>query len=264
MTAAEWCQGMPCVELLSSGVVLNQPYSTLLVYLLGILWIWAGLRFWRARDGQVSKTWWCISLVLGGIAALSAGTSYQAFGYELKCAGREFCSWTSWWEIAYLVIQVASLNAMLIAVAYSCTSMSTRRALIAYAWINLTSHFMITTAGVITLNKFMLSFELLVLFTGPTLFAVCTINGWRYFKYKQTIDLVLLGSWAILLMSNVFYFAYLSLGYTQFLWERGIWFSENDVLHVSMMIWVVYVGLLVSSELHDYRDLLLPVASSLE
>ncbi|MEH6592548.1 MAG: hypothetical protein V7746_19940 [Halioglobus sp.] len=251
-TGAEWCQGMPCVELLSSGVVLNQPYSTLLVYLLGILWIWAGLRFWKTRDGQVSKIWWCASLVLGGIAALSAGTSYQAFGYELKCAGREFCAWTTWWEIAYMTLQVSSLNAMLIAVAYSCTQKNARRALIAYAWVNFLSHFMITMAGAITLKKFMLSFELVVLFTTPTLFAFFVINGWRYFKYKQAIDLVLLGSWTILLLTNVFYFAYLSLGYTQVLWEQGVWFSENDVLHVLVMIWLVYVGLLVSKEIQDY------------
>src|SRR5210317_271669 len=110
----EWCQAMPCVDIFSTGLVLNQPFSTFLVYLLGFMWLWAGWRFWKIRDGQKTRVWWCIAMVLGGIAAISAGTSYQAFGYELKCAGREFCIWTSWWEIVYMIIQVASLNAMLI------------------------------------------------------------------------------------------------------------------------------------------------------
>ena len=105
ITPLQWCADMPCVEILSTGVILNQPFSSVLVFLLGFTWIWAGLRFWKTRAGQASKYWWCISLVLGGIAALSAGTSYQAFGYELKCAGREICLWTSWWEIAYMVLQ---------------------------------------------------------------------------------------------------------------------------------------------------------------
>ncbi|MFT4520608.1 MAG: hypothetical protein ACI9JM_003012, partial [Halioglobus sp.] len=126
-TPQQWCEAMPCVELFSTGLILNQPSSTLMVYLLGFMWLWVGWRFWKNENGQQSRRWWAIAMTLGGIAALSAGTSYQAFGYELKCAGRELCTWTSWWEIAYLVIQAASMNAMLVAVAYSCTTGNIRR-----------------------------------------------------------------------------------------------------------------------------------------
>ena len=250
-TPTQWCDGMPCVNLPGTDIILNQPFSTFLVYLLGLMWIWAGWRFWKTRDGHTSKILWCISLGLGGVAALLAGTSYQAFGYELKCAGRELCIWSNWWEISYMTIQVASLNTMLAAVAFSCTTGNIRKGILVYAVINTIIHFCMTMTGATLPNRFMISFELLVLFTIPAFLMYFTINGWRYLKYKNTMDLVLLGCWLILVATNVFYFAYLFSGYTQTLWQQGIWFSENDVLHVFMMGWVLYVGLVVVKNVTD-------------
>jgi len=51
-----------------------------------------GLRFLLDQRGQQSRMWWGIGLLLTGLGALAAGTSYQAFGYELKCNGRETCT----------------------------------------------------------------------------------------------------------------------------------------------------------------------------
>jgi len=247
----QWCEAMPCVEILSTGIILDQPVSTFLVYSLGVLWLWAGWRFWIIRNGQKSRIWWSISLALGGIAAISAGTSYQAFGYELKCAEREFCVWTSWWEIVYLLIQQVSLNAMLIAVAYSCTTGLYKKSLIAYAYANIVVHWCLTLAGITLANKFMISFEMLVLFSLPAFTLFLILNSWRYIKYRQSIDLALLGAWIILAMTNLLYFAYLQLDYTQALWQQGIWFSENDILHVSMAVWILYLGLVVSKRVED-------------
>ena len=250
-TPTQWCDGMPCVNLPGTELILNQPFSTFLVYLLGVMWIWAGWRFWKTRDGHTSKILWSVSLVLGGLAALLAGTSYQAFGYELKCAGRELCIWSNWWEISYMSIQVASLNTMLAAVAFSCTQGKLQKWILVYAAVNTLIHFCITITGALLPNRFMISFELLVLFTIPAFIMYFSINGWRYAKYKNTMDLVLLGCWSILVATNVFYFAYLFSGYTQTLWQDGIWFSENDVLHVFMMVWVLYVGLIVEKNVSD-------------
>jgi len=252
-TPEQWCQTMPCSTIPLTDLILNQPLSTLLVYLLGLMWLWAGWCFWKTRNGQQAKTWWAIALVLGGMAAITAGTSYQAFSYELKCAGREACVWTNGWEVSYMLLQTANLNAMLIAVAYSCTADAWRKTLIAYAIANSTAHFITTVMGLLLADKFMLSFELLVLVTTPSLFLVFAINGWRYAVQKSPLDLALLGSWLLLLLINVLYFGYLWQGYTQSLWAEGIWFSENDVLHVGMVFWISYMVKFVNAKVEDHK-----------
>ena len=89
-------------------------------------------------------------MTLGGIAAISAGTSYQAFGFELKCTEREFCTWTSWWEIAYLALQIGSVNAMLAGVAYACTKGLLRRLLLTYALVNTAIYCFVAAGRILT------------------------------------------------------------------------------------------------------------------
>jgi hypothetical protein len=247
---------MPCVEIFDR-FVFSQPSSTFLVYALGLLWLWVGLRFWQAHDNQQTKRWWAMAMLLGGLAALSAGTSYQAFGYELKCNGREYCVWTSWWEIAYLLLQVGSMNAMLIAVAYSSTTGRLRQLLIAYAWLNTVVHYLVTTIGVFQANRFMLSFEMLVLFSSPAFILYFIINGWNYFKHRSKQELRLLICWVIMTLTNLIYFIYMLAGYTQIVWAKGFWFSDNDVLHVFVMLWVIYVGRVIAPNVKDTENTIL-------
>ena len=119
LTPANWREAQPClkIKIASREIILTQPTSTFFVYALGLLTIGAGLYFLSIRDSEISRLWWGISLLLWGTGALLAGTSYQAFGYEIKCAGRRSCAWTSWWEVVYLMFQQVSMDAMLVAVA---------------------------------------------------------------------------------------------------------------------------------------------------
>lgn len=251
ITPEQWCESMPCVELFSSGMTLTQPSSTILIYFLGLIWLWAGWRFWHLASGQKSRLWWSISMALGGIAAISAGTSYQAFGFEFKCAEREFCTWTSWWEIAYLTLQIGSVNAMLAGVAYACADGLRRRLLLTYGIVNTIIYCFVAAAGAFLPNRFMISFEMLIMFSTPAFFACFLINGWGYISNKSDKNKILLRAWIIMFLTNVFYYGYLLLGYTQTLWSKGVWFSENDVLHVLMLIWVWYVGTAVVSIMND-------------
>ena len=120
-TPESWLQIQPftTVAVGSATFVLVQPSSTALVYLLGIIAVIAGFHFLRIRDGHHARRWWGHALILWGLGALCAGTSYQAFSFEIKCAGKQLCSWTSWWEIAYLLLSVASVDAMVVAGAYA-------------------------------------------------------------------------------------------------------------------------------------------------
>ncbi|MBK8418525.1 hypothetical protein [Candidatus Villigracilis saccharophilus] len=217
----------------------------------GILAIAVGLYFLKIRAGQLSRFWWGIALLLWGIGALLAGTSYEAFSYAIKCAGRETCLWTSWWEILYLLASVWSIDAMMLAVAYSSTTGKLRKALSVYSVINAIIYFIIVMIGVFIPVKFLISFELLLVVSAPGIIAFFVINGWRYFKFKQSLDLTLLGTWIWLGVTIAAYFLYLISGNTTSLWAKGMWFSENDVLHIGLIIWMLYIAFVLAPKVKD-------------
>ena len=256
LTPANWCEAQPCVriQIASRKIILTQPTSTFLVYSLGLLTIGAGLYFFRIRDSEISRLWWGISLLLWGTGALLAGTSYQAFGYEIKCAGRQSCAWTSWWEVVYLMFQQVSIDAMLVAVAYSCTEGSLQIILLIYALVNAVMYIILTLIGGIVPIKSLITFELMVRVSTPIFLLFFILNGWRYWTLKNPMDLALLGTWILLLLTMGAYCLYDNLDITQKLWDRGkgIWFSQNDVLHICLILWVIYIATVVANRIKDY------------
>jgi hypothetical protein len=248
-TPETWLQIQPYASF--NGLIFVQPSTSIIVYLLGILTIGVGLYFLKIRANDRSRFWWGIALLLWGAGALLAGTSYEAFSYSIKCAGREACLWTSWWEIIYLIFSVWSIDAITLAIAYSSTDGKLRKALSIYSMLNAVLYFIIVIVGAFVPVKFLISFELLLVVAAPGIVAFFIINGWRYAKYKLAADLVLLGTWLWLGITIVAYFLYLISGNTAALWEKGIWFSENDVLHIGLILWMVYIGIVLAPRVKD-------------
>lgn len=239
------------VKIGAEEIILVQPSSTVLVYLLGIVAIGAGLYFWRIRDSHRSRTWWGLALLLWGLGALFAGTSYQAFSYEIKCAGREVCAWTSWWEVIYLMLSAASVDAMVVAEAYSCARGKWRNVMGFYALVNAALYMVVVLIGVLVPIKFLISFELLLFVAAPNILILFVLNGWRYYKLKDPMDLALLGTWLWLGITLGAYFLYLVLDITHDLWALGVWFSENDLLHIGLILWMVYIARVVARRVVD-------------
>jgi hypothetical protein len=252
-TPENWLTIQPYIPIKfgTSEFILVQPSSTIFVYLLGFIALGVGAYFLRDRSTYKSGLWWGIALLFWGIGALLAGTSYQAFSYEIKCAGQQFCSWTSWWEVLYLLFSAASVDAMVVAESFSCCTGRWRRLLITYAGINLGLYLLLVLVGVVTLNTFLLSFELLLIVTIPNIVFLFVLNTWRYKKNKSRLDLVLILAWLWLGVTFAAYFFYLFSDITAGLWARGIWFSENDVLHIGLIVWMVYIGRFVLPEVVD-------------
>lgn len=131
---------------------------------------------------------------------------------------------------------------MMLAVAYSSAEDRLRKWLSFYAILNAVLYFIIVMIGTFVPVKFLISFELLLVVTAPSIIAFFIINGVRYFKQKQSVDLVYLGTWLWLGITIAAYFLYLISGNTMSLWEKGLWFSENDVLHIGLIIWMIYIA----------------------
>ena len=101
------------------------------------------------------------------------GVSYQAFSYELKCAGKEFCTYTNGFEVGYSITQAWSVSAMLVAVAYACTL--ARRGVMIYALANAVVYTIVAIAGVLLPSIVLLSFEVLMLFALPGIILVIVL-----------------------------------------------------------------------------------------
>lgn len=248
ITPLEWCVSQPCVEFdfFSIELILVQPSSTFIVYFLGFLTIAFGAYLITIRKNQKFISWWGIALLLWGLGAIFAGTSYQAFSYEIKCAGRGFCIWTSLWEIFYLIFSVGSVNAMLIAQANLGERDRWYNYMNGYALANFMAYLIIVVIGSIIPVQFLISFELMILFLAPTILFLLIFNIRKYFRFKKRINRSLVIIWVSLILIIGLYFFYFLLDLTNTLWEQGIWFSENDVLHIGLILWMIYICLIVS------------------
>ncbi len=234
-------------------VTLTQPLGSVLVFLLAALWIAAGIYFLKTGRGQRSRKWFGWSLILGGIGAAAAGISFQMFGFQLKCAGRDQCLFTNGFEVTYSISQAASVSLMLIAIAYACSRIPGRSWLIGYAIVNVAGYLAVAALGVALPNKFLLSFELLMLFAVPGLILVFILSLVRYRENHDPIYRSILWATVLLVIVQVAYFGYYAAGITALLWDNGdgFYFSENDVLHVGMMLWLAYAVGVVGKYLRD-------------
>lgn len=252
ITPSQWCDLRPCVTL--GTTVFNEPLGSFLVFLLAFLWIASGVYFLKNHNDQKSRKWLGIALTLGGIGAAQAGISYQTFSYELKCAGKEFCSLTNAFEVGYSLTQAISVSAMLTAVAFACTTGWFRKTLFAYCTLNVIVYVVVTVLGVTQPNKTLLSFEVLMLFALPGILLVILVSGIQYARKRKPLDGSLFGAAVLLVLVNAAYFTYYGAGITAALYKKGqgFYFSENDVLHVGMILWLVYVVKIVGRHLRDF------------
>ena len=112
LTPKDFLKSMPYVNLTLFGqdIIFIQPSSSFFVYFLGIITSAYGIWFVAHNNQQSSRKFWGVGMILWGISALVAGTSYQAFGYMLKCAGKTYTLFTSKWELVYMLLTCYCIN----------------------------------------------------------------------------------------------------------------------------------------------------------
>ncbi|MFW5861580.1 MAG: DUF6962 family protein [Spirochaetota bacterium] len=255
-TPDQWLKTHPHLnlELFSSAFVLAKPSSSAIVYSLGVLTIIIGILFLLRRENEKSRHWWGLGLLLWGIGTLFAGTSYQAFAWEIKCAGQAFCSWTSWYEVIYMIFEVASINALLVAVAHSTVRGNALKLAKVYGAANMLVYLAVSLTGAVLPSWFMVSFELMMLFCFPGLVAAFVLNLRGYRRKKDPMNRNLVITWLLLLLVMVAYYAYLLSGIAEQLWADGIWFSANDVLHIGLILWMLYIAIAVRGRVVDLKN----------
>ena len=87
----------------------------------------------------------------------------------------------------------------------------------------------------------------------PSLALALILASRSYCERRDRMSLALLGTWAGFVMVIVAYVLALAMGITQILWTRGIWFTENDVLHVGMILWILRITVALPRTVEDMR-----------
>lgn len=246
LSADTWDQHQPVWRFRLAGrdIVLSQPGSTFWVYALGLITCVVAQWFWLQADGDLARQLWSIGLWLWGVGALIAGTSYQVMGYHLKCRDGRVV-WTNWWEAIYMICQQLSVNALLAATALTSTEGALQTALLSVS-IGLSVVYTVTTLiAAFVPNRWLLSFEWMSLVCAPPVAAMLMINGWNALQTGSATEWALTLVWIGLLLSMLAFFLYMRTGWAGRLWQRKLWFSENDVLHVTLILWVIYIATLI-------------------
>jgi hypothetical protein len=91
---------------------------------------------------------------------------------------------------------------------------------------------------------------------APGILALLALNGWQYSKFKLRMDLALMGIWLGLGAVIGAYFLYYTLGITQTLWTQGVWFSENEVQHIGLILWMIAIVRVVSRQVQDQPEII--------
>jgi hypothetical protein len=249
ITPSQFLEGMPYIYLFNSSIVLIKPTSTFFIYFLGIQTIVLGLSFLKNRKYE-THLWWGIAMVFWGVGALLAGTSYQGFGYQLKCSIGEYCLYTSWFELAYYYFTAVSMSCLGIAISKTVLPKKEQKFLITYSKVVLVVYVLLQLLGTIINNRFLLSYELFTIFFMPLYLIFFYYNIVKYRKQKDQLNKTLIITWLLFLVVNLSYYVYYYLGVGESLYlNYDIWFSANDVLHIALVAWMFYLQFVVKKEI---------------
>lgn len=230
--------------------VFIQPSSSFFVYLLGGLMIAIGVVFLKNGKKHPSRLYFAIALILWGIGTLLAGSSYQAFGFELKCRDLDYCVFTSKFELLYLLVTAISIEFMVVSTAYVSLKPENRQKLIRYAFFHGIGYFLFLFIGIILPVQFLISYEGFMVFMGGNFVLMFILNILHYKKHKDRLNLQFIRLWLLFLLVNVGYFIYLFSGLSEILYANpGIWFNANDVLHLLLIGWAIGIYRLLNKEL---------------
>jgi len=254
ITPDQFLESMPYLRfsLFEKTFIFIQPTSTFFVYFLGLLTLCLGFYLLYYSRYEKSRIWWGYGLLLWGVGAIVAGTSYQAFGYELKCATLNYCRATSAWEIAYLLISCYSFNALLMAHTYTSVTQYKRVFLQKSALFSSVLYTGLIAVGILTGDRFLVSYECLLVFLLPNVLIFILLTNRRSRQYRSLMNRRIMNTWYFFLLINIIYLVYLYYGLGSQLYQStGIWFNENDVLHVLLIVWMLRIQVRIIPLLRD-------------
>lgn len=239
-TAVEFLESMPYFTV--SGVVIQQISSMIMVWALGFLIVACGVVVLLKKRNSNAGRYWGIGLILWGLGAIVAGVSYQSFGYELKAKGNEFVLFTSDWELSYMILTAFATNYMLVGTAFATLPSEKVKPVVIFACCHAFAYGVYMLFGSIFAIEFVISYFGFVVFVAIDFLFMLIFNFAHYKKHGDGWNKHMIFTWIDFAIVNISYFVCYYAGMGGYLYSNfGIWFNENDVLHLLLMVWAVHV-----------------------
>ncbi|MFI3228743.1 MAG: hypothetical protein R3Y23_01080 [Bacillota bacterium] len=250
ITADAFLESMPYLTFnwFGNEVVLQQLSSTIMVEGLGLAIVVVGIIIAITKRANKTGLYWGIGLVLWGLGAAVAGVSYQAFGYELKAAGQEYVLFTSNWELSYMILTAFATNYMLVGTAYATTEGKVRKNLTIFAICHSIAYGFYMLIGAVFAIEFLISYFGFVVFVAIDFIIMFYLNVTHMIKYQDKFSKNLIWAWIDFAVANIGYFIcyWCSMG-TKLYENYGVWFTENDVLHLLLLVWAIHFFIVLMS-----------------
>ena len=238
ITSDSWCDLQPCIHI--ESFIISQPTSSIIVLMASLYAVLLAFKIMSFHK------FWSLSLMLGGVAAIFAGFEYQAFGYEIKCAGQVYCDEYSIFSIIYNVLTMLAFSVAIFALARRYENSF----LIRWTFSCFLCFVIITAIAYLDNYEYLLGFNFLMISLIPS--TVMTLN--LLISKQDNLTKLLLQSIYLILLVILTYFLYLFIGFQSILWSHGVWISSDDILHIGMLIWLSHLDMVVFRKWthHDY------------
>jgi peptidoglycan biosynthesis protein MviN/MurJ (putative lipid II flippase) len=94
----------------------------------------------------------------------------------------------------------------------------------------------------------------MVIFVIPEFifFFIQNVKANQYHKTKENVFLIY--GWVLLAIVMLFYYIYLLSNISDFLWQNQIWFTANDILHLGLIIWILFIGKKAKIYIQDKKN----------
>jgi hypothetical protein len=219
-----------------NDLIIQQPSSSIIILILTFVTVGLGIHYLLSKKTRFAY-WIGVNFIFWGLGAFFAGISYQAFGYALKCAGLPRCTFTNWVELLYMTLTVISINAILMAYASLIRDYNKAILLKRMALLSIVIYTIFQGLGMLIPVQFMISYEGMLLFLSPNIVIFMVLS---YRLRTEELHHRLLILWMTFIGINLAYFVALYAGIgTLIMKSTGLWFNENDTLHVLLIIWML-------------------------
>jgi len=248
--SATFCETVPCMQL--GSLMITQPGSTLIVIILALEYLAVGILVLQEAfrhgacldngccfgspdddDSGKARAWWGYAFAMWGISVLFAGSSFQCLTFQIRCEGdphgvskcvserEDFCAQF------YYILQACGMNLFVVARSY--------RAVRPFS-----NMFKAYTAFHTFLYLVLVIF--VPVFRGYLTNVVFIMPSYTLLRIVNVMcigDNVLHIAWSIMGASFLVWLTYMKTAPYMTWWkDGGVWFSENDALHVCLIPFV--------------------------